>query len=351
MEINKFIHKKPYLIAGPCSAESEHQMLTIAQELVGIADVFRAGVWKPRTSPNSFEGVGNKGLSWLKSVKQQTKLKVATEVATAKHVEDCLNAEIDILWIGARTTVNPFYVQEIAEALKGVDITVFVKNPIHPEFGLWLGAFERLNKMGIKNLAAIHRGFYSYEKSVFRNDPKWELPIKLREEFPHLPIICDPSHIAGKAVLVEDIAQTAMDLNLDGLMIETHNHPTNALSDADQQLTPNKLKNLLQNLVLRDTKLRDEVFKEQLLDFRNNIDVLDYQIIKLLNGRKNIVEAIANFKNENKLTIFQIERWFEILKTRKEVANNLGLDTQMIAEFFELIHKYSILTQTKIMRK
>ena len=351
MEINKFIHKKPYLIAGPCSAESEHQMLTIAQELVGIADVFRAGVWKPRTSPNSFEGVGNKGLSWLKSVKQQTTLKVATEVATAKHVEDCLNAEIDILWIGARTTVNPFYVQEIAEALKGVDITVFVKNPIHPEFGLWLGAFERLNKMGIKNLAAIHRGFYSYEKSVFRNDPKWELPIKLREEFPHLPIICDPSHIAGKAVLVEDIAQTAMDLNLDGLMIETHNHPTNALSDADQQLTPNKLKNLLQNLVLRDTKLRDEVFKEQLLDFRNNIDVLDYQIIKLLNGRKNIVEAIANFKNENKLTIFQIERWFEILKTRKEVANNLGLDTQMIAEFFELIHKYSILTQTKIMRK
>ena len=351
MEINKFIHKKPYLIAGPCSAESEHQMLTIAQELVGIADVFRAGVWKPRTSPNSFEGVGNKGLSWLKSVKQQTKLKVATEVATAKHVEDCLNAEIDILWIGARTTVNPFYVQEIAEALKGVDITVFVKNPIHPEFGLWLGAFERLNKMGIKNLAAIHRGFYSYEKSVFRNDPKWELPIKLREEFPHLPIICDPSHIAGKAVLVEDIAQTAMDLNLDGLMIETHNHPTNALSDADQQLTPNKLKNLLQNLVLRDTKLRDEVFKEQLLDFRNKIDALDYQIIKLLNGRKNIVEAIANFKNENKLTIFQIERWFEILKTRKEVANNLGLDTHMIAEIFELIHKYSILTQTKIMRK
>ena len=351
MEINKFIHKKPYLIAGPCSAESEHQMLTIAQELDGIADVFRAGVWKPRTSPNSFEGVGNKGLSWLKSVKQQTTLKVATEVATAKHVEDCLNAEIDILWIGARTTVNPFYVQEIAEALKGVDITVFVKNPIHPEFGLWLGAFERLNKMGIKNLAAIHRGFYSYEKSVFRNDPKWELPIKLREEFPHLPIICDPSHIAGKAALVEDIAQTAMDLNLDGLMIETHNHPTNALSDADQQLTPNKLKNLLQNLVLRDTKLRDEVFKEQLLDFRNNIDVLDYQIIKLLNGRKNIVEAIANFKNENKLTIFQIERWFEILKTRKEVANNLGLDTQMIAEIFELIHKYSILTQTKIMRK
>jgi len=242
-------------------------------------------------------------------------------------------------------------VQEIAEALKGVDITVFVKNPIHPEFGLWLGAFERLNKMGIKNLAAIHRGFYSYEKSVFRNDPKWELPIKLREEFPHLPIICDPSHIAGKAVLVEDIAQTAMDLNLDGLMIETHNHPTNALSDADQQLTPNKLKNILQNLVLRDTKLRDEVFKEQLLDFRNKIDVLDYQIIKLLNGRKNIVEAIANFKNENKLTIFQIERWFEILKTRKEIANNLGLDTQMIAEFFELIHKYSILTQTKIMRK
>ena len=351
MEFKKFIHKKPYLIAGPCSAESESQLLSIAQSVKGSADVFRAGVWKPRTKPNSFEGVGKQALSWLKTVQQETNLKVMTEVATPKHVELCLESGVDMLWIGARTTVNPFYVQEISEALKGVDIPVFVKNPIHPELGLWLGAIERLNKVGVKQLAAIHRGFYSYEKSVFRNDPKWELPIKLRKEVRELPIICDPSHIAGKATLIEDIAQTAMDINLDGLMIETHNNPAIALSDAEQQITPEKLKNIMQNLVLRDTKLRDEQFKGQLLDFRNQIDNFDTQIIGLLNNRKQVVEQIANFKNENRLTIFQIERWFEILNTRKENASLLGLDEQMVEELFALIHKYSILTQTQIMRK
>ena len=351
MQIKKFIHKKPYLIAGPCSAESESQLLSIAQSVKGSADVFRAGVWKPRTKPNSFEGVGKQALSWLKTVQQETNLKVMTEVAIPKHVELCLESGVDMLWIGARTTVNPFYVQEISEALKGVDIPVFVKNPIHPELGLWLGAIERLNKVGVKQLAAIHRGFYSYEKSVFRNDPKWELPIKLRKELRDLPIICDPSHIAGKATLIEDIAQTAMDINLDGLMIETHNNPAIALSDAEQQVTPEKLKNIMQNLVLRDTKLRDEQFKDQLLDFRNQIDNFDTQIIGLLNNRKQVVEQIANFKNENRLTIFQIERWFEILNTRKENASLLGLDEQMVEELFALIHKYSILTQTQIMRK
>ena len=351
MQIKKFIHKKPYLIAGPCSAESQEQLLAIAKSVEGTADVFRAGIWKPRTKPNSFEGIGEKALEWMKVVKQESTLKVATEVATAKHVELCLKSGIDMLWIGARTTVNPFYVQEIAEALKGVDIPIFVKNPIHPELGLWMGAFERLNKVGIKQLAAIHRGFYSYEKSVFRNDPKWELPIKLRKEARDLPIICDASHIAGKAILIEDIAQTAMDINLDGLMIETHNNPPLALSDAEQQITPELLKNIMQNLVLRDTKLRDEQFKEQLLNFRNQIDAFDKNIIDLLNNRKGIVEQIANFKHENKLTIFQIERWFEILKTRKENAKLLALDEQMVEEIFTLIHKYSILTQTKIMRK
>ncbi|MFQ3332950.1 MAG: chorismate mutase [Thalassomonas sp.] len=351
MEFKKFIHKKPYLIAGPCSAESESQLLSIAQSVKGSADVFRAGVWKPRTKPNSFEGVGKQALSWLKTVQQETNLKVMTEVATPKHVELCLESGVDMLWIGARTTVNPFYVQEISEALKGVDIPIFVKNPIHPELGLWLGAIERLNKVGVKQLAAIHRGFYSYEKSVFRNDPKWELPIKLRKELRELPIICDPSHIAGKATLIQDIAQTAMDINLDGLMIETHNNPAIALSDAEQQITPEKLKNIMQNLVLRDTKLRDEQFKGQLLDFRNQIDNFDTQIIGLLNNRKQVVEQIANFKNENRLTIFQIERWFEILNTRKENASLLGLDEQMVEELFALIHKYSILTQTQIMRK
>ena len=351
MEFQKFIHKKPYLIAGPCSAESENQLLTIAKAVEGTADIFRAGVWKPRTKPNSFEGIGKDALSWLKTIQQETSLKVVTEVATAKHVELCLESGVDMLWIGARTTVNPFYVQEIAEALRGVDIPVFVKNPIHPELGLWLGAFERLHKVGVKQLAAIHRGFYSYEKVAFRNDPKWEIPIKLREEIRDLPIICDPSHIAGKAALVEDIAQTAMDINLDGLMIETHHNPSAALSDAEQQVTPKELNSIMNNLVLRDTKLRDEEFKGRLLNFRNQIDDFDIKIIELLNNRKQVVEHIANFKNENRLTIFQIERWFEILNTRKENANLLGVDEQMVEEIFALIHKYSILTQTKIMRK
>ena len=351
MEFQKFIHKKPYLIAGPCSAESENQLLTIAKAVEGTADIFRAGVWKPRTKPNSFEGIGKDALSWLKTIQQETSLKVVTEVATAKHVELCLESGVDMLWIGARTTVNPFYVQEIAEALSGVDIPVFVKNPIHPELGLWLGAFERLHKVGVKQLAAIHRGFYSYEKVAFRNDPKWEIPIKLREEVRDLPIICDPSHIAGKAALVGDIAQTAMDINLDGLMIETHHNPSAALSDAEQQVTPKELNSIMNNLVLRDTKLRDEEFKFQLLNFRNQIDNFDIKIIELLNNRKQVVEHIANFKNENRLTIFQIERWFEILNTRKENANLLGVDEQMVEEIFALIHKYSILAQTKIMRK
>ena len=351
MEFQKFIHKKPYLIAGPCSAESENQLLTIAKAVEGTADVFRAGVWKPRTKPNSFEGIGKDALSWLKTIQQETSLKVVTEVATAKHVELCLESGVDMLWIGARTTVNPFYVQEIAEALRGVDIPVFVKNPIHPELGLWLGAFERLHKVGVKQLAAIHRGFYSYEKVAFRNDPKWEIPIKLREEIRDLPIICDPSHISGKAALVEDIAQTAMDINLDGLMIETHHNPSVALSDSEQQVTPKELNSIMNNLVLRDTKLRDEEFKGRLLNFRNQIDNFDTKIIELLDNRKQVVEHIANFKNENKLTIFQIDRWFEILNTRKENANLLGVDEQMVEEIFALIHKYSILTQTKIMRK
>ena len=350
MKIEKFISKKPFVIAGPCSAESEEQVLKIAYEIKKTTDVFRAGVWKPRTKPNSFEGRGKYALNWLKKVQQETHLKVATEVATAKHVELCLKAGIDMLWIGARTTVNPFYVQEIAEALEGVDIPVFVKNPTHPELGLWLGAFERLNKAGVKQLSAIHRGFYSYEKSAFRNDPKWELPIKLREEVRDLPIICDPSHIAGSAALIEDVSQTAMDINLDGLMIETHNNPAAALSDADQQITPNHLKDILKNLVVRDTKLRDEVFRNELLNFRNQIDLLDNKIVLKLNDRKKIVEKIANFKAKNQLTIFQIERWFDILHNRKQLAKELGIDEQMIAEIFELIHKYSILTQTKIMR-
>ncbi len=350
MKIERFIDKKPYFIAGPCSAESESQVLQTAHEIKEVVDVFRAGVWKPRTNPNSFEGAGKSALKWLQKVQSETGLRVATEVATANHVELCLESGIDMLWIGARTTVNPFYVQEIAEALKGVDVPVFVKNPIHPEIGLWLGAFERLSNTGVNKLAAIHRGFYNYKESTFRNDPKWEMAIKLRERARYLPIICDPSHIAGKTSLIEDVSQTAMDINLDGLIIETHKNPAVALSDSKQQVTPKKLKEILKGLILRTSKLRDEDFKAELLEFRNKIDILDHQIIELLNDRKKIVERIADFKNQNKLTIFQIERWFEILQSRKSTANNLKLDNQMVADIFELIHKYSILAQTKIMR-
>ena len=287
----------------------------------------------------------------MQKVREKTGLKVATEVATAKHVEYCLKAEIDMLWIGARTTVNPFYIQEIAEALKGVDIPVLVKNPVHPEIGLWVGALERLNKVGITKLAAIHRGFHSYKKSVYRNDPKWDMPIKLRERLIDIPIICDPSHIAGKSELIEDIAQTAMDINLDGLMIETHLEPQKALSDSNQQILPLVLNSILQNLILRSNKLRDQKFRNELRAFRDKIDVLDEEIIGLFRKRKQIVEQIAILKDQNKLTIFQIERWFEILKTRKKYANNLNLDDEFITEIFDLIHKYSILIQTKKMRQ
>jgi len=350
MKTENFIVKKPYIIAGPCSAESEDQVLRVAHQIKGVVNAFRVGIWKPRTSPGSFSGAGEEALKWLQKVQLETGLKVITEVANANHVDLCLSQGVDMLWIGARTTVNPFYVQEIADALRGVDIPVFVKNPIHPEIGLWIGALERLNKRGIHQLAAIHRGFFSYNESAFRNDPKWEMPIKLRKEVRDLPIICDPSHISGRASLIEDVSQTAMDINLDGLMIETHSDPMNALSDSEQQVTPKELAKILNNLVYRDSKLRDEVFKMKLSEFRSQIDLLDYHIIALLNDRKKIVEMIANFKNKNRLTIFQIERWFEILKTRTSIANDLQLDNQMVAEIFELIHKYSILTQTKIMR-
>ena len=350
MNIKKITNKKPFVIAGPCSAESENQLIRIAKQIKFSADVFRAGVWKPRTIPNSFEGIGQQALQWLNVVQQELGLKVATEVATAKHVELCLKSEIDMLWIGARTTVNPFYVQEIAEALNGVDIPIFVKNPIHPELGLWLGAFERLNKAGIKQLVAIHRGFYCYEKSAFRNDPKWELPIKLREEVRDLPIICDPSHIAGDSEMISEVAQTAMDLNLDGLMIETHTHPNSALSDPQQQITPKKLQQILKQLVLRKSKTNDDFLNIKLKAFREKIDILDRKMVGLLSDRSKIVEHIAEFKQENKITIFQLERWFEILKYRKKDAIDFELDEKMVAEIFELIHKYSILMQTKIMR-
>ena len=351
MKIEQFIDKKPFVIAGPCSAESQDQLLQIATNIKSSVDVFRAGVWKPRTMPNSFEGVGEVALGWLKKVKEETGLKIATEVATAKHVELCLESGIDILWIGARTTVNPFYVQEIAEALSGVDIPVFVKNPIHPDLSLWIGALERLSNKGITKLSAIHRGFFTYESSAYRNEPKWELPIDLKRSLPDLPIICDPSHIAGNTNLIEEITQIAMDLDMNGLMIETHHNPSEAWSDAKQQLTPNQLIYILDKLVLRNKSFEDNNLNNELNILREKIDVLDSELVEKLNLRTSLVEEIANLKLENNITIFQLDRWFQILEERRNQALINGMDPKMVADMFKLIHKYSILTQSKIMNK
>jgi chorismate mutase len=351
MKIAKFIDKKPFVIAGPCSAESQDQLLQIATNIKSSVDVFRAGVWKPRTLPNSFEGVGKLALGWLKKVKEETGLHVATEVATAKHVELCLESGIDMLWIGARTTVNPFYVQEIAEALSGVDIPIFVKNPIHPDLSLWIGALERLNNKGITKLSAIHRGFFTYESSAYRNEPKWELPIDLKRNLPDLPIICDPSHISGNTHLIEEITQIAMDLDMNGLMIETHNNPSEAWSDAKQQLTPKQLINILDKLVLRKKNFEDSNLNNELNFLREKIDILDSDLVEKLNLRTSLVKDIANLKLENNITIFQLDRWFQILEERKNQALRNSMDPKMVSDMFKLIHKYSILTQSKIMNK
>lgn len=351
MDIKTPFHKKPWMIAGPCSAESQEQLLSTARAIQSNSDLFRAGVWKPRTRPNSFEGIGEQALEWLQVVKQETNLRVATEVANAQHVEKCLQADIDVLWLGARTTVNPFYVQEIAEALKGVDIPVLVKNPLHPELSLWIGALERLNKAGINQLAAIHRGFFTLEQSAFRNEPKWEIPIRLKKKYPELPIICDPSHISGNTAMIQEVAQTALDLNMDGLMVETHVSPQIALSDAEQQITPKQLANLISSLVLRETSAEDKNFNEQLKKLRMLIDEVDMKLLQVMGERTKLVQEIGRFKKENSVTILQIERWFEILKTRQEMGVSCDLENQMVLELFELIHKHSILTQTDIMKK
>ena len=351
MEIKKQEFTKPLIIAGPCSAESQEQLLTTAQGLKDKATIFRAGVWKPRTRPNSFEGVGEKALEWLKVVKQETALKVATEVANAQHVEACLKAGIDVLWLGARTTVNPFYVQEIAESLRGVDINVMVKNPLHPELSLWVGAIERLNQVGVSQLSAIHRGFFTLEKSAFRNEPKWEIPIKLKRLIPDLPIVCDPSHISGAPQMLGEVSQTAMDLNMDGLMIETHHNPSVALSDPQQQITPVELTLLLDNLILRTSTNTNTEFRTLLNKLRLEIDSIDKKLVDIVGQRTEIVREIGRYKKENAVTILQIERWFEILKTRKDWGEDSNLDPQMIGELFELIHKHSVLTQTHILNK
>lgn len=344
---------KPIIISGPCSAETEDQMMATARQLAdtGKVHALRAGIWKPRTRPGQYEGAGEEGLQWLIQAKKETKLPVTTEVANAAHVEACLKAGVDILWVGARSTVNPFSVQEIADALKGVDIPVMVKNPVNPDFELWLGALERLNKAGITKLAAIHRGFSSFEKGPFRNAPMWDMSIELKTRVPEIDIICDPSHIAGNRDLIALISQKALDLDMVGLMIESHINPDGAWSDAKQQVTPAALSRIIDGLVVRTSSSDNKTFKDTLSVLRDQIDQLDDEIMQKLAARMKISEKIGQYKKENGVTILQVNRWEEIIQTRISLGKAMGLKEEFTSELLKLIHHESIQIQTKVMNK
>lgn len=345
------IERKPLIIAGPCSAETETQVLSTAREIKRVTPdaIYRAGIWKPRTRPGSFEGVGGIGLKWLQTVKQQTGLKTATEVANTKHVEQCLRYGVDILWIGARTTVNPFSVQEIAEALKGVNIPVLVKNPVNPDLQLWIGAMERLNKAGITDLAGVLRGFNSYEKSIFRNPPQWEMAIQLKTELPGLPVLCDPSHICGSTEMLDYISQKAMDLDLDGLMIETHVQPAMAWSDAKQQITPGQLQKLVANLRIPTSSSENKSFVDKLGQLREQIDKIDEKLLITLHERLKVSESIGSYKKENNVTILQTGRWTEIQEKLDAQSDLLGFEREWLKKLYGLIHEASIKKQNEIM--
>ncbi|MFO7862663.1 MAG: chorismate mutase [Salinivirgaceae bacterium] len=344
--------KKPIIIAGPCSAESREQVLATAKELSAspFITAFRSGVWKPRSRPGSFEGIGAEALEWLKEVKTRYNLPLAVEVATPKHVEQALKAGVDYLWIGARTTSNPFSVQELTAALAGCKCSIMVKNPVNPDLELWIGAIERFLKTGSVNVMAIHRGFYPYEETLFRNIPKWEMPIELKTRMPDIPIICDPSHIAGNRELVPEVAQYALDLNFDGLMVESHVDPDNALSDAHQQLTPNRLIEMLNALHFRSDE--DEAFSMGDLDnFRNQIDSIDSQIIELLAQRMDVTRKIGEYKAKHNIAAFQLNRWKKIIRSRMETGSLLGLSKSFVKKMLQSVHKESIRVQSELMKQ
>lgn len=345
--------EKPLIISGPCSAETEAQMVSTAKQIAALGKVhaLRAGIWKPRTRPGQYEGAGEEGLKWLIQAKKETGLPVTTEVATAAHVEACLKAGVDILWVGARTTVNPFSVQEVADALKGVDIPVMVKNPVNPDLELWIGALERLNRAGIRTMAAIHRGFSSFEKGPFRNAPMWDLAIELKTRVPELEIICDPSHIAGDRNLLAMVAQKAFDLDMVGIMMESHINPDAAWSDAKQQVTPAALGKILDNLVVRTVSSENKTFKDTLSLLREQIDQIDDEIMQKMSSRMKISEKIGQYKKENNVTILQVNRWEEIIKTRVMMGVAMGLDEGFMRDLLRLIHHESIQVQTKVMNK
>jgi chorismate mutase len=352
--VQGFFHhmQRPLIIAGPCSAESEMQVLNTAAALTQLdaVKIFRAGIWKPRTKPGHFEGAGDKGLKWLQKVKQETGLLVATEVATANHAKKALDAGIDVLWIGARTTGSPIYVQEIAEAVEGKDVKVMIKNPLHPDIDLWCGAIQRFYDAGIHDVAAVHRGFYPFEKTAFRNLPLWEVPIELQLRHKTLPIICDPSHIAGKTSHIESISQHAMDLNMAGLMIEVHENPKMALTDRSQQMLPSELVTLLKQLFIRENQFDDHAYLSRIEQLRKEIDHIDYQLIDLLSQRQDIIKGIAKCKSEMNVNILQLQRWESILQTRLDYAETNNLSRSYVLKLLQSIHKEAIRLQSEIMR-
>ncbi|MCI5777709.1 MAG: bifunctional 3-deoxy-7-phosphoheptulonate synthase/chorismate mutase type II [Bacteroidales bacterium] len=341
--------KRPLIIAGPCSAETEEQVMNTARELsANGVKIFRAGIWKPRTRPGSFEGIGSTGLPWLQRVKKETGMYTAVEVATAQHVYEAIKYGVDMLWIGARTTANPFAVQEVADALRGTDMPVLVKNPVNPDLELWIGAFERLNRAGIKRLGAIHRGFSVYQKIKYRNDPQWQIAIELHRRIPQLPIITDPSHISGDSELILEVSQQAMDLNFDGLIIESHECPARAWSDAKQQVTPAHLKMIMNDIVIRDASIGDKP-RTELDELRQQIDILDKQIVEIVAKRMSISEKIAKYKYENGITVLQARRYDEILASRRATAEQNKLNPDFVIKLYEAIHEESVNRQTAVM--
>ncbi len=340
--------QRPVVIAGPCSAETEEQVMETARELSkqGIK-IYRAGIWKPRTKPGGFEGIGEKGLPWLKRVKEELGMYVATEVAKAEHVRLALAADMDILWIGARTTANPFAVQEIADALEGTDIPVLIKNPVNPDLDLWIGAIERVYNAGVRKIGAIHRGFSSYDKKIYRNLPQWHIPIELGRQIPNLPILSDPSHIGGKRELVGPLCQQAMDLNFNGLIVETHINPEKAWSDATQQITPEVLDLILDTLVIRDTKQTTE----SLSALRRQIDECDHSLLELLARRMRVSEEIGQYKKEHNMPILQEDRYDELLQNRISQAEQLGMHPKFMKTVLVAIHEESVRHQMEVMKK
>ena len=355
LKITPFIDRekeRPFLIAGPCSAETEEQVMETAYQLADKnIHLYRAGIWKPRTRPNSFEGVGKEGLKWLKRVKKETGMKVTTEVANKDHVFEALKHEIDVLWLGARTTVNPFSVQEIADALEGTNIPVLIKNPINADLGLWMGAIERIYKAGITQIGVIHRGFSSPGNTMYRNAPMWQIPIDLMAKYPDLTIICDNSHICGRRDTLQQVAQRALDLNFDGLMTETHPNPDEAWSDAKQQITPFVYSELVKDLKIRKANFQNPATLTDIADLRHEIDIIDDEIFAILGKRMKVAEAIGRYKKENNIAILQPTRWGEILSKAVEVGKKQGLSEQFVASFLKAIHHESIEHQEAVLKE